>query len=226
MKLVVFDCDGTLVDSQHMIVAAMEQAFEEFGLRAPGRSDVLSVVGLSLDAAVGSLVPTAGARRVEEIAEAYKAAFGMLRRDKAHKEPLYPGIRDTLLALAQQPDVLLGIATGKSRRGLAAVLEREGLGDLFVTLQTADTHPSKPHPAMLQAAMAEAGAEAHRTVMIGDTTYDISMARDAGARAIGAGWGYHPPEALVAAGAHRIVGESLDLAETLMDDLKALDILS
>jgi phosphoglycolate phosphatase len=163
---------------------------------------------------------------VNEIGEAYKAAFGDLRRDKAHQEPLYPGIRETLHALAKEQDVLLGIATGKSRRGLSAVLEREGLTDLFITLQTADTHPSKPHPAMLHAAMAEAGADPTRTVMIGDTTFDIGMARDAGARAIGAGWGYHPPEALAAAGAHRIVGDSLDLAETLMSDLKALDILT
>jgi phosphoglycolate phosphatase len=157
------------------------------------------------------------------LAEAYKSAFGDLRRDKAHQEPLYPGVRETLHALANEPGVLLGVATGKSRRGLAAVLEREGLTDLFVTLQTADTHPSKPHPAMLQAAMAEAGTEAHRTLMVGDTTYDIGMARDAGARAIGVAWGYHPVAELEAAGAHRVLADSLMLSEALSDELRNLD---
>ncbi len=222
MKLVVFDCDGTLVDSQHMIVAAMDQAFAEFGLPSPGRAATLSVVGLSLDEAVRRLIPMARSADIAALAEAYKSAFGVLRRDKAHQEPLYPGVRETLLALSAEPDVLLGVATGKSRRGLAAVLEREGLADLFTTLQTADTHPSKPHPAMLLAAMAEAGADAHRTLMIGDTTYDISMARDAGARAIGVAWGYHPVADLEAAGAHRILNDSRDLASGVQEALQDL----
>jgi phosphoglycolate phosphatase len=106
---------------------------------------------------------------------------------------------------------------------LTAVLEREGLTDLFVTLQTADTHPSKPHPAMLLAAIAEAGTQSHRTLMIGDTTYDIGMARDAGARAIGVSWGYHAVGELEAAGAHRVLLDSLTLAEALRDELRELD---
>jgi phosphoglycolate phosphatase len=223
LKLVVFDCDGTLVDSQHMIVAAMERAFATFAMPPPSRAAILSVVGLSLEKAVRRLVPPAIGTDNTALAEAYKSAFGDLRRDKAHQEPLYPGVRETLHALANEPGVLLGVATGKSRRGLAAVLEREGLTDLFVTLQTADTHPSKPHPAMLQAAMAEAGTEAHRTLMVGDTTYDIGMARDAGARAIGVAWGYHPVAELEAAGAHRVLADSLMLSEALSDELRNLD---
>ncbi len=223
MKLVVFDCDGTLVDSQHMIVAAMEQAFAGFGLPTPSRSDILSVVGLSLDQAVRRLVAPADETGIPALAEAYKNAFGQLRRDQAHQEPLYPGIRETLRELANEPGVLLGVATGKSRRGLAAVLEREGLTDLFMTLQTADTHPSKPHPAMLLAAIAEAGTDAHRTLMIGDTTYDMGMARDAGTRAIGVAWGYHPAAELEAAGAHRVLADSLTLAQALRDELQELD---
>lgn len=223
MKLVVFDCDGTLVDSQHMIVAAMERAFASFALPPPGRTEILSVVGLSLDQAVRRLVPPANAADISTLAEAYKSAFGDLRRDKAHQEPLYPGVREALRALANETGVLLGVATGKSRRGLAAVLEREGLTDLFVTLQTADTHPSKPHPAMLHAAMAEAGAEPHRTLMIGDTTYDIAMARDANTRAIGVAWGYHPVSELEAAGAHRVLADSLTLSGALSDELRELD---
>lgn len=223
MKLVVFDCDGTLVDSQHMIVAAMERAFAALGLPPPGRTAILSVVGLSLEQAVHRLVPMAKAADVTALAEAYKSSFGELRRDKAHAEPLYPGIRETLQTLAAVPYVLLGVATGKSRRGLAAVLEREGLTDLFVTLQTADTNPSKPHPGMLFAAMAEAGAEPHRTLMVGDTTFDIGMARDAGARAIGVAWGYHPASELEAAGAHRVLKDSLGLSDGLKLALQEFD---
>lgn len=223
MKLVVFDCDGTLVDSQHMIVAAMEQAFASFGMPTPGRAAILSIVGLSLDQAVRRLVPPVVQTDIPALAEAYKNAFGELRRDKAHQEPLYPGVRETLLALANEPGVLLGVATGKSRRGLAAVLDREGLTDLFTTLQTADTHPSKPHPAMLLAAIAEAGTDANRTLMIGDTTYDIDMARDAGARAIGVAWGYHPVAELKAAGAHRVLADSLTLSDALRAELRELD---
>jgi phosphoglycolate phosphatase len=223
LKLVVFDCDGTLVDSQHMIVAAMERAFAGFAMPPPSRAEILSVVGLSLDQAVRRLVPPAIDADIAALAEAYKSAFGDLRRDKAHQEPLYPGVREALRALANEPGVLLGVATGKSRRGLAAVLEREGLTDLFITLQTADTHPSKPHPAMLLAAMAEADAEPHRTLMIGDTTYDIAMARDANARAIGVAWGYHPASELEAAGAHRVLADSLTLSGALSDELRELD---
>jgi len=223
LKLVVFDCDGTIVDSQHMIVAAMEQAFTGSGLPMPGRTAILSVVGLSLEQAVRRLLPPAIDTDIGALAEAYKSAFGELRRDKAHQEPLYPGVREALRTLANEPGVLLGVATGKSRRGLAAVLEREGLADLFVTIQTADTHPSKPHPAMLRAAMAEAGTDAHRTLMVGDTTYDIGMARDAGARAIGVAWGYHPVSELEAAGAHRVLADSLMLSGALSAELRDLD---
>jgi phosphoglycolate phosphatase len=223
LKLVVFDCDGTLVDSQHMILAAMERAFAGFALPPPGRGEVLSVVGLSLEEAVGRLAPVDRRQDVPALADAYKQSFGELRRDKAHAEPLYPGIREALLALADQPDVVLGVATGKSRRGLAAVLERERLTGLFATLQTADTHPSKPDPAMLLAAIAETGAEAHRTLMIGDTTYDIEMAMGAGTRGIGVAWGYHPVADLEAAGAHSIVDESRRLHDDLKRFLQDLD---
>lgn len=223
MKLVVFDCDGTLVDSQHMIVAAMEGAFSRFGLRSPERTAILSVVGLSLDQAFQRLAPLAKSADVIALAEAYKTAFGQLRRDRAHEEPLYPGVRKALQALAREPDVLLGVATGKSRRGLAAVLDREGLTDLFVTLQTADTNPSKPHPAMLIEAMAQAGVKPHRTLMVGDTIYDVSMARDAGVRAIGVAWGYHPTAELAAAGAYCVMQDSLELADGLKLALQELN---
>lgn len=214
MKLIVFDCDGTLVDSQHMIVEAMTRAFAAEGRPAPDRQLVLSVVGLSLDLAVGRLAGPDGApAHVRRLVDSYKQAFGALRAEAEHHEPLYPGAAETIARLAGRPDVVLGIATGKSRRGLDMVLKRHGLADAFATLQTADDHPSKPDPSMLRRAMAEAGSEPGATVMIGDTTYDIEMARLAGAAAFGVAWGYHPVAHLRAAG-----------ADLIADDYAALDV--
>ena len=208
MKLIVFDCDGTLVDSQHMIVAAMERAFSLRDLPPPPRGEILSVVGLSLSLAVERLVPHLDQANVDRLAEDYKAAFGELRRDPLSREPLYPGVKNLLLELSARDDVVLGIATGKSRRGVAAILVREDLSHLFQTIQTADTHPSKPDPSMLHTAMQETGSTPADTLMIGDTTFDMDMAAAAGVRAIGVGWGYHPVEALTQSGAHAIAHDA------------------
>ncbi|MBN8911615.1 MAG: HAD-IA family hydrolase [Rhizobiales bacterium] len=214
-KLVIFDCDGTLVDSQHAIVAAMGDAFLSEGLTVPSRERVIGVVGLSLDIAIARLVPAGSdLPLVDRLSDAYKAAFAARRRRPDHLEPLYDGVRETLQRLAARDDVVLGIATGKSRRGVDAVLAREDLASLFDTIQTADTHPSKPHPSMVFAAMDETGAIPADTVVIGDTTYDIEMALGAGASSIGVSWGYHPSEALQAAGAHHVSDDcaALELA--------------
>lgn len=209
MKLVIFDCDGTLVDSQHAIVAAMEDAFRANNLVAPAREKVLGVVGLSLVTAVARLLPDADdLGTAMQLAEDYKASFSQRRLRPDHDEPLYPGLREIVEALGARPDVVLGIATGKSRRGVSAVLEREGLTRYFATVQTADTHPSKPDPSMILEAMAETGAEPQDTVMIGDTTYDMLMAQDANVTALGVAWGYHPESALRDAGAHGVASDS------------------
>ena len=150
-RLVIFDCDGTLVDSQHMIVEAMGRAFDVHDLPRLPRETVLSIVGLSLPIAVHRLLPDAPRDRVTGVSEAYKQAFGELRRDPAHHEPLYPGALEAIAALVDRPDVLLGIATGKSRRGVDGIFERFGLAPHFVTVQTADDNPSKPHPEMIAA---------------------------------------------------------------------------
>lgn len=215
VRLVIFDCDGTLVDSQHTIVAAMEWAFAGAGLASPERNAITRVVGLSLGEAVSRLVPDADEARVRMLAEAYKAAFAELRRNAAHEEPMFPGVRDALFELARRENTVLAMATGKSRRGVDAVLEREGFHGVFQSIQTADTHPSKPHPSMVLAAMAEAGARPRETVMIGDTTYDIEMALGAGAAALGVAWGYHDPLELKRAGAHAVVDQGAHLVAAI-----------
>lgn len=209
-RLALFDCDGTLVDSQHSICAAMETCFAEAGLERPARERTRAVVGLSLVEAMQKMLPEADPATHAALAEGYKGAFQALRARDAVDEPLFDGIAELIDTLAAD-GWLLGVATGKSQRGLALCLETHGLAGRFVTLQTADSHPSKPHPSMIEAAMAEAGAAPATTLMIGDTSYDMAMARAAGATAIGALWGYHCAEELVRAGAHHVVGAPTDI---------------
>ena len=211
MNLVIFDCDGTIVDSQHMIVAAMDRAFVAHGLAALSRERTLSIIGLSLHHAIARLLQDADDALVERVAQSYKAAFFDLRQDPAHHEPVYPNAIEVIRALSTRPDTVLGIATGKSRRGLEAILDRMGLHPCFVTIQTADGHPSKPHPSMIRTAIQETGATAASTVMIGDTIFDIEMARNAEVAGIGVAWGYHPVDQLKLAGAHEIVASYEDL---------------
>ncbi|KTT70313.1 HAD-IA family hydrolase [Sphingomonas endophytica] len=211
IRLAVFDCDGTLVDSQANICRAMERAHEAAGLAAPPRAAIRAIVGLSLVEAMAMLHPAGPADLHHALAEDYKAIFRRMREDgELDAEPLYDGIVEALDTLAAD-GWLLGVATGKSDRGLSHVLAQHGLTDRFVTLQTADRHPSKPDPAMLRTAMAQAGAAPHMTAMIGDTGFDMAMARAAGARAIGVTWGYHREEQLRAAGAQAMARVCIDL---------------
>jgi len=209
-RLAIFDCDGTLVDSQATICDAMEHCFAGAGLPAPDRAAVRRIVGLSLPQAMRALLPEADDADHHALAKAYKASFHQLRLKGRVEEQLYNGIPEVLAAMGGD-GWLLGVATGKSDRGLKLVLEHHGLTHRFVTLQTADRHPSKPHPSMIEAAMAEAGAAAADTVMIGDTSFDIAMAHNAGVRAIGVAWGYHEAAELFAEGADAVATTPAEL---------------
>ena len=211
--LVVFDVDGTLVDSQDHICAAMSVAFAAVGLPEPPRARVLSIVGLSLPQAVATLAPDLAPAVQARIVAAYKASF--MPQSGAKPSPLFPGALAALDSLAGRADVILAVATGKSRRGLDRLIDRHGLTGRFQSRQVADDHPSKPHPSMLLAALRETGVPADRAVMVGDTTYDIDMARAASVTAIGVSWGYHPPEALTKAGAECLIAGFADLVPAL-----------
>ncbi len=215
MQLILFDCDGTLVDSQALIQAAMTGAFRTLGLAPPERSRTLSVVGLSLPEAMARMLPEASPATHLAAAEAYKTAAIALRDDAAYAEPFFSGARETIVALANKPGVRLGLATGKSRRGVDRLIAHAGLEGVFTAIETADSAPSKPHPGMILQAMLTAGVEAAATTMIGDTTFDLDMARSAGVRGIGVAWGYHPVSALRASGAHHIVQTFAELDDLL-----------
>lgn len=202
-RLAVFDCDGTLVDGQGAVCTAMETAFASIGAPPPGRRSIRRIVGLNLPQAVARLAPELTPADRVSIEAAYRDAFRHARENGSLDEPLFDGIAD-LLGRLRERGWLLGVATGKSDRGLNACLVAHRLTDHFVTLQTADRHPSKPDPAMLHAAMREAGAAPGGTVMIGDTVFDIATARAAGVRALGVAWGYHERHELLAAGAQAV----------------------
>jgi phosphoglycolate phosphatase len=214
--LAIFDCDGTLVDSQHVIVACMSAAFSAESLAPPPSAAVRQVIGLPLQECMARLAPDQGEGRHERLVEHYKDSFFTLRQDPAHHEPLFDGALEAIDAL-EEAGFVLGIATGKARRGLLAILDRLGLTHRFATLQTSDLPPGKPHPAMLERAMAETGFDPADTIMIGDTTFDMQMARSARTAAMAVSWGYHPVDELRAAGAHMVVDHFHELSHRLRE---------
>ena len=192
LELILFDIDGTLVDSQSEILAAMHDAFASIAKPVPHRDVILSTVGLSLEQAMKQLLPSdCDAGIISSAVTAYKHSYRKSREAGA-MSVIYPGIADLLRKCRAHENWLLGLATGKSRRGVNALVEYYDWGEVFQTIQTADTHPSKPNPTMLQAAFSETGVPAPRCLFIGDTTHDMQMAVAAGVGFVGVSWGYHP----------------------------------
>jgi phosphoglycolate phosphatase len=215
-RLAIFDCDGTLVDSGATIYAALSETFRENGLPLPLQEVSRRVIGLSLIEAMAALVPGVSAEEHLKFAEDYKRAFWRLRADGKVEEPLFDGVLE-LLDRLEDDGWLLAVATGKSDRGLKHCLEQHDIHARFVSLQTADRHPSKPHPSMVQQAIADAGAAPEATIVIGDTSFDMAMAAAAGATPIGAGWGYHDAEELIEAGAVAVAERPLEVLDLVRE---------
>ncbi len=214
LRLVIFDVDGTLVDSQDMIFAAFEFAYEGQGLAVPDRAYALSFVGMSLDLIFPQLSPELDEATHAKLIQGYRDAYFHIRETRGSNatSPFFPGARKALEDLRAQDWTLMAVATGKSKRGLDKLIAGHGLEGYFISEQTADHHPSKPHPSMILAAMADAGVSADRAVMVGDTSYDIDMARAAGVASIGVSWGYHKTDTLKA---DRMIDDFADLIKTV-----------
>lgn len=204
LKLAVFDCDGTLLDSHHSIVDAMNDTFLHHDLDPVPAARTRSIIGLPLEVGIAHLLDEQPGKTHFEFAATYRRIFRSMRDDGRVFEPMFEGADDVVQKL-DTAGWLMGIATGKARRGVDAALSPTGMLERFVTIQTADVALGKPHPDMLERAMTETGASRRRTAMIGDTTFDMEMARNAGVKAVGVAWGYHPATALRAAGAHVVI---------------------
>ena len=217
MRAILFDCDGTLADSFGIIVGTMRETFRRAGLPVPDETAVHGVIGLSLDLAIHRLTPTTSEADLPALVEAYRGVFHELRNDPSLEEALFPGIEPLLRRLAAREDILLGMVTGKSRRGVRIIVEKHGLEGVFRAVRTADDCPSKPHPAMVLECCAELGVDSAKTIVVGDAIFDMAMAVAAGARALGVSWGASSPDALTAAGAERVVADAGELSAALDD---------
>lgn len=202
MTLVVFDMDGTLIDSEAAITARVLTAFASVGRPAPSLEIIRANVGLSLPIYLSAVAETDDADLIGQLFDAYRATSAAAPPGQM---PLFAGARALLERLSQRPATQLAVATGKGRMGLDKTLTQNAMGHYFMSLQTPDTNPSKPHPGMLHAAMDAAGMGSSETVMIGDAAFDIEMAKAAGVRSIGVAWGMQPVDALRDAGATAIV---------------------
>lgn len=211
MKLVMFDMDGTLIDTQALIAEHMARTFAGAGLEPPSIEQSRRVIGLSLANAIAKLLGSEDMDYAERLAEEYRAHYRASLVSAEGREGLFPGAREALDILRARPDIVLGIATGKGLAGVHRLTELHGIAGHFSTLQTPDHNPSKPHPGMMIRAMDEIGATEDDTVIIGDTTFDMEMGKAAGTKTIGVTWGYHEPGELRDAGADILVDRYADL---------------
>ena len=217
MKLVIFDFDGTLVDSRKLIIESNRVVFGQLGFAVPSEDESLPLVGMSLELVLLRLAgPDAP---VKKMVAAYQRLLPLLRADATYAEVPFGGAAELLTALAERNDVRLGIATAHVSHAIEAALERFGWRRHFCTVQTSDKAPSKPHPGMVLQALSEAGVKADDAIMIGDTSFDIEMAGAAGVRGVGVSWGYHHPDRLHGAGASRVVNDMSELRDCLFETI-------
>ncbi|MGY8902989.1 MAG: HAD family hydrolase [Burkholderiales bacterium] len=195
--LIAFDWDGTLFDSTAIIVRCIQRAVADVGGKVPSNQDAAYVIGLGLMAALAHAAPDVPPEKYNELGVRYKHHYAAHVNDLA----LFDGVLPLLTALKARGH-LLAVATGKSRRGLADALDRQVEGVLlrryFDATRTADETAGKPDPAMLHELMAELGVPPERTLMIGDTTHDLQMARNAACPSVGVSYGAHPPDVFAA----------------------------
>jgi phosphoglycolate phosphatase len=209
--LIVFDWDGTLMDSAALIVSAIQNACRDLALPVPSDHDARYIIGLGLDDSMRYLLPGLTRDRYAAVAERYRHHF--VTRD--HETTLFEGVRETLdelLAAGRR----LAVATGKSRSGLDRVLKHSGLSEIFHATRCADESFPKPHPAMLEDVMATLGVDKERTLMIGDTSHDLRMAASAGVAAVAVSYGAHGKEELLRHDALAYVDTVAELRQWLM----------
>ncbi len=200
-RLVVFDWDGTLMDSEARIVACLRAAIADVGLPPRPAEALRGIIGLGLQEALHALYPDADAAARQALVERYRYHFLV---ENTTPTALFEGV-PALLAALEARGHLLAVATGKGRAGLNAVLEETGLAQRFHCTRCADETRSKPHPQMLEQIMDATGSMPRETLMVGDTAFDLEMARHAGADALGVAWGVHGAERLRAQGPLAVV---------------------
>lgn len=201
--LILFDCDGTLTDSNMVIVYSIQRAFEDSALSAPSTQDVLAALGMSLHGVVEGLLRKQGAYSqllVNKVADSYREYYHAFEKDIR----LYPKVLDVLVTLKER-GYWMAVVTGKSKGGLERVLSRFDLEKYFYVWRTADCCHSKPHPAMALECMEALGIDAANTTLVGDSHFDIQMAKAAGVRALGASFDSENTQHLYDEGADKVL---------------------
>lgn len=211
-RLMIFDWDGTLMDSLGRIVGCMQAAGREVGLEALAEDSIRDIIGLGLPEAIAKLYPGIGAHQAEMLRERYAHHF--VHGDMPAM-PFYPGVEAVLPALVAKRDLRLAVATGKSRRGLDRMFSKTGSGGWFHASRTADETRSKPHPQMLEELMAELAVPVSEAVMIGDTEYDLEMARALGMDRVAVSYGVHDVRRLAVSEPEFIADDFHELADWL-----------
>lgn len=217
MRLIVFDCDGTLVDSQQTIITATESALESHDFPAPERRDILYAVGLPVDVAMRRHAPDATEDQIINMLDVYRDTYQQLVQQDDRGQVMFDGMHAQIVELGAMDDTLMGIITMKSRRGLERVVDAYDIRKYFQVLKSADDGPGKPNPDLMLDAMRETGVTPAQAVMIGDTSFDIMMAKAAGAQAFGVGWGYQTVDELEESGADAIAATPGELKALLAD---------